>query len=96
MVDFPRLVEWESVARDAPPLPSMVVSKHIPSAKETPVCGIYKVDQSVTERYNLVEPGLPVSPLQGGPAFLLPAPGSYAISYVQIGDLRGAPYVSDR
>jgi hypothetical protein len=54
----------------------MVVSKHMLSAKKTPICGIYKVDQSVTARYNfVVEPGLPVSPLQGGPALLLPAPG---------------------
>jgi hypothetical protein len=38
-----------------------------------------KVDQNVTVRYNLVvEPGLPVSPLQGGPAFHLPAPRSCA------------------
>jgi hypothetical protein len=30
------------------------------------------VGQSVTERYNvLVEPGLPVYPLQGGPAFFI-------------------------
>src|SRR5215207_3587280 len=55
--------------RDCPPFPSMVVSKHMLSAKKTPICGIYKVDQSVTARYNfVVEPGLPVSPLQGGPA----------------------------
>jgi hypothetical protein len=61
---------------EGPPSPSMVVSKHIPSAKKTPICGIYKVDQSVTARYNsVVELGLPVSPLQGGPAFLLPTPG---------------------
>jgi hypothetical protein len=49
--------------RDCPPFPSMVVSKHMLSAKKTPICGIYKVDQSVTARYNfVVEPGLPVSP----------------------------------
>jgi hypothetical protein len=77
------------VQRDAPPFPSMVVSKHMPSAKETPICGIYKVDQSVTERYNfIIESGLPSSPLQGGPAFLLPAPRSYAVSYVQTDPLR--------
>src|SRR5215203_1195706 len=58
------------------PFPSMVVSKHMLSAKKTPICGINKVDQSVTARYNfVVEAGLPVSPLQGGPALLLPAPG---------------------
>ena len=69
------------------PFPSMVVSKHMLSAKKTPICGINKVDQSVTARYNfVVEPGLPVSPLQGGPAFLLPAPGpmQQGVSYVQI------------
>ena len=43
-----------------------------------------KIGQSVTARYNLVvEPGLPVSPLQGGPALLLPTPRSYAVSYVE-------------
>src|SRR5215212_8335196 len=62
--------------RDCPPFPSMVVSKHMLSAKKTPICGIYKVDQSVTARYNfVVEPGLTVSPLQGGPALLWRAPG---------------------
>src|SRR5215207_3109837 len=67
--------QWGTL-RWRPPFPSMVVSKHMPSAKKMPICGIYKVDQSVTARYNfVVEPGLPVSPLQGGPAFLLPAPG---------------------
>src|SRR5215208_3505590 len=75
---------------EGPPFPSRLVSKHIPSANKTPICGIYKVDQSVTERYNfVVEPGLPVSPLQGGPAFLMPVPRSYALSYVQIEILRG-------
>ena len=58
-------------ACEGPPFPSKLVSKHIPSAKKTPICGIYEVDQDVTASYNLVEPGLPVSPLQGGPAFPL-------------------------
>ena len=53
----------------------------MPSAKKTPICGIHKADQSVTARYNfVVEPGLLVSPLQGGPGFSVACgggPGSY-------------------
>jgi hypothetical protein len=61
---------------EGPPFPSILVSKHISSAKKTPFAAYAKVDQSVTARYNfVVESGLPVSPLQGGPALLLPAPG---------------------
>ena len=61
---------------EGPPFPSMVLSKHIRSVKKPPIAAFVRVDQSVTVRYNLVvEPGLPVSPLQGGTAFLLPAPG---------------------
>jgi hypothetical protein len=62
----------------------MVVSKHMPSAKKTPIYGIYKVDQSVTARYNfVVEPGLPVSPPPRRPGFSFACPRSYAVSYVQ-------------
>src|SRR5215203_6379385 len=50
-----------------------------PLRRKRPFAAYAKVDQSVTVRYNLVvEPGLPVSPLQGGTAFLLPAPRSCA------------------
>src|SRR5215213_3645397 len=73
------------VTREGPPFPSRLLSKHIPSAKKTPIRSIYTVDQSVTARYNfVVELGLPVSPLQGGPALLLPAPGPMrqGVSYV--------------
>jgi hypothetical protein len=35
----------------------------MPSAKKTPICGIHKVDQSVTARYNfVVEPGCQFTP----------------------------------
>jgi hypothetical protein len=59
------------VQRDAPPFPSMLLSKHICSVKKTTICSIRKGCRRVTARYNLVEPGSPISPLQGGPAFLL-------------------------
>jgi hypothetical protein len=57
-----------------PPFPSWLVSKHMPPAKKTPILGIGK---DWWERYNFgVEPGLPLSPLRGSPAFLLPhSPG---------------------
>jgi hypothetical protein len=35
-------------------------------------------------------------PPRKGPAFLLPAPWSYAISYVHIEDLRGVVYIRNR
>src|SRR5215212_4649462 len=41
-----------------------------PLRRKHPLAAYSKVVRSVTERYNLVEPGLPVSPLQGGPALL--------------------------
>jgi hypothetical protein len=76
------------------PIPSRLLSKHILSVKKTPFAAFARVDQSVTARYNLVvEPGLPVSPLQGGPAFLLPVPWSYAFSYVQVEILREVLYI---
>ena len=33
--------QWGTPA-EGPPFPSMVVSKHKPSAKKTPICGIFK------------------------------------------------------
>jgi hypothetical protein len=69
-------------ACEGPPFPSRLLSKHIPSAKKTPVCGICKGCRRVTARYNLVEPGSPISPLQGGPAFLLAASRSRATSFL--------------
>ena len=55
---------------EGPPFPSRLVSKHMPPAKKTPIRGVGK---DWSERYNFgVEPGLPLSPLRGGPAFLLP------------------------
>src|ERR687890_739407 len=56
-------------ACEGPPFPSRLLSKHIPSAKKTLVCGTCKGCRRGTARYNLVEPGSPISPLQGGPAF---------------------------
>jgi hypothetical protein len=47
---------------EGPPFPSMLVSKHIPSAKKTPICSTCKGCQSATARYNFDEPGLPISP----------------------------------
>jgi hypothetical protein len=80
---------------EGPPFPSMLVSKHIPSAKKTPICSTCKGCQSVTERYNFDEPGLPISPLQGGPAFLLSAPLCSArhLSYVHLRAHRDVSYI---
>ena len=62
---------------EGPPLPSGPVSKHTPPAKKTPGCDIRKYWPKC---YDFgVERGLPLSPFRGGPAFLLPAPRSYAI-----------------
>jgi len=35
------LAQW-GTPPEGPPFPSILVSKHIPLAKETPICGIFK------------------------------------------------------
>ena len=68
---------------EGPPFPSMVVSKHIPSAKKTFTCDIF---EGCSKRYKSVRIPLLIRacllPLQGSPAFRLPAHRSCAIVFL--------------
>jgi hypothetical protein len=55
------------------PIPLQAGIKAHTLCEKTPMCSICKDCQSVTVRYHFVEPGLPISPLQGGPAFSIMA-----------------------
>jgi hypothetical protein len=57
------------------------IKAHALCGENTHLRHIQRFEPSVTEYYNFVcEPGLPVFPLPGGPAFLLPVPRPDALS----------------
>jgi hypothetical protein len=79
-----------------PPFPSMLVSKHMPPAKKTPILGIGK---DWWERYNFgVEPGLPLPPSEAARLFSCPIAPVLGdnVSYVQNGRQRRPSYIRIR
>jgi hypothetical protein len=83
-------------ACEGPPFPSMLLSKHIPSAKKTPICSTCKGCQSATQRVTiLMSRACLYPPLQGGPAFLLPASlcSARRLSYVHLRAHRDVLYI---